>query len=327
MTRRYRKIIPAPVRRALGQAYTKGLKFRKDFSSVEATCKSLAPAMIKRSVRLRKAKPTVCAVFAGRNDDYVPDNEARVRAVIEWNSKVLCDEVIFIEWNPLSDRPLLSHALTRDYGNVRAYVVPPEMHEEICTNPRMKVLEYFAKNVGIRRAESDYICATNADILWDENVRRMRRLLDERLVFRTRRIELQWDGEPPTQRYLREPENRIEFRFGWRQELTYGCGDFTLAHRELWQRARGYDESLKGARINCDGRGLLQLLTLGGKPVHMGLHYHLYHGTSSAYGGNVSHGASFDYGADLPYQNADDWGLGDCLEEPLGERVWQLKRR
>ena len=156
----------------------------------------------------------MCAVFAGRNDNFVPDNEARVRAMIEWNSKVLCDEVIFVEWNPLPDRPLLSLALIRDYPNVRCYVVSPEIHEQICADPRMPVMEYFAKNVGIRRAQSEYICATNSDILWDENVKRMAWFLNERLVFRTRRKELRWEGSPPTQEYLRDPGKIIEYRFG-----------------------------------------------------------------------------------------------------------------
>lgn len=322
-----RKATPDPLRKIIGQAVSKSVMLHRDSASVRETWKNLAPVVLSNATRLLARRPTVCAVFAGRNDDYVPDNEARIRACIEWNSKVLCDEVIFVEWNPLPGRPLLSPALTADYPNVRAFVVPPEIHERICDNPRMPVMEYFAKNVGIRRAESDYICATNADILWDKNVRRMSWLLDEHLVFRTRRIELRWDGEPPTQKYLRDPRNRIDYKFGWRQDLPFGSGDFTLAHRDLWHKAGGYDESLKNSRISCDGRGLLQLLALGGKAAHMGYHYHLYHETSTGGKGNVSHGEVFEYWQNLPYENPPGWGLGDCADEPLAERVWVLKQR
>jgi hypothetical protein len=323
-----RKLMPNRLRRVIGRAVSKGVELNRDAKSVKATVKNVAPVVLTRSFRLGlRRKPTVCAVFAGRNDDYVPDNEARVRALIEWNSKVMCDEFIFVEWNPLEDRPLLSLSLTRDYPQLSAYVVPRELHEQVSTNASMPVMEYFAKNVAIRRTNADYICATNADILWDRNVRRMRPILDERLVFLTRRIELRWDGQTPTQEYLRDPQNRIEYRDGWRQALAYGCGDFTLAHRDLWHRARGYDESMKSERISCDGRGLLQLLKLGGKQVHMGYHYHLFHGTSSVASGNKSHGEIFKYWENLPYENPPNWGLGDCEEEPLAERVWKLVRR
>jgi hypothetical protein len=326
MREQLKKAMPGALRRRLGRAVSESVMLYRDSVSVRDTLRSLAPVALKSGLTLRSylRKPTVCAVFAGRNDDYVPDNEARIRAVIEWNTKVLCDEVVFVEWNPLPDRPLLSPDLTRDYPNLRCYVVPPEIHTRVCRNSRIPVMEYFAKNVGMRRAQSDYICATNADILWDENVRRIYKFLDPRVVFRTRRIELRWDGQPPTQKYLRDPANIIEYKFGWRQMLTYGCGDFTLAHRDLWHRARGYDESLMDSRLNCDGRGLLQLFEIGGKPAHMGFHYHLYHQTSSASSGNVSHGGSFEYWKNLPYANPETWGLGDCAEEPLAERVWKL---
>ncbi|HXM47116.1 MAG TPA: hypothetical protein VN956_04555 [Pyrinomonadaceae bacterium] len=322
-----RKIVPASIRKAAGRAISKSIMLYRDSVSVRNTVRNGAPVAFKKALTLRFRRPTVCAVFAGRNDDFVPDNEARIRSVIEWNSKVLCDEVIFVEWNPLPDRPLLSPALTKDYSNLRCYVVPREIHEEISVNPRMPVMEYFAKNVGIRRARSEFICATNSDILWDRNVRRMRWLLDRSLVFATRRKELRWDGSNPTQQYLRDPQNLIEYRFGWRQDLPYGSGDFTLAHKSLWHRARGYDESMKNERISCDGRGLLQLLAVGGRQVHMGFHYHLFHQTTSSGSGNVSHGQIFEYWKDLPYENPSDWGLGDCKEEMIADHVWKLSRR
>ena len=324
MSGRLPKVVPGRLRRLIGRGVSAGVTLHRDSAGVRRSLRHAAPAALAGVARRALRRPTVCAVFAGRNDDFVPDNEARVRAVVEWNSRVMCDEVVFVEWNPLPGRPLLSPQLTRDYPNLRCYVVPPEIHARVSTNARMPVMEYHAKNVGIRRALSEYVCATNSDILWDENVRRMRWLLGRRLVFRTRRVELRWDGTPPRQAYLRDPRNRIEYRDGWRQELAYGCGDFTLAHRELWHRARGYDESLTGERISCDGRGLMQLLALGGRPVQMGHHYHLFHGTSSVASGSRSHGEVFKYWENLPYENPPSWGLGDCAEEPVAERVWRL---
>lgn len=320
--RAIRSVLPGPVGRSLGRAVSAAYELNRDAASVKATVRSLAPVILKQAWRRRR--PTVCAVFAGRDDDYVPDNVERIRAVIDWNSKVLADEVIFVEWSPLPDRDLLSPKLARDYSNLRCFVVPPELHARVATNPRIPVMEYHAKNVGIRRARSDFICATNSDILWDSGVRRIRRLLDERLVFRTLRLELRWDGSTPRHEYLRDPRNQLEFRDGWKQVLDYGCGDFTLAHRSLWHRARGYDEALTAERISCDGRGLQQLLALGGRPVRLGRHYHLFHETTSSAAGNVTHGRVFEYWRDLPYENPPDWGFASCEQVEVAERVWVL---
>lgn len=325
-----RGLIPAGVRNFFGRMISTWVNFYRDSADLRETTKNLTPAVIANSFRFRRTQPTVTVVFTGRNDDYVADNEARIRAMIEWNSHIFRSEMIFVEWNPLPDRPLLSTSLTRDYPQLRAYVVPPEIHAQLCTNPKIVVMEEFGKNVGLRRATTEYACITNCYILWDEDMRRMLWGLNEKLVFRTRRIELRWNGEAVTKEYLSDPRNRGEYRRGWRQELCYACGDFVLAPTKLWHRGRGYDESLRDVRINADGRGLMQLLKIGGKSAHMGHHYHIFHGASSSQHGEYTKedrfGATFPYWENLPFENPPTWGLGDCREELIAERVWMLRR-
>ena len=337
MRKTLRRVTPKPLHKVIGKTISETNMLYRDSANVRRTARNLAPALLNKTLKLDFKRPKVSVVFVGRNDDFVADNEARVRAMIEWNSQILCDEMIFVEWNPIMDRPFLSLGLTRDYPHLRAYVVHPEIHAQLCDHPRMPVLEEFGKNVGIRRAKHEYICVTNCYIFWDQNVKRIARLLKRDSIFRTRRVELNWHGDPPTQSYLRDPKNRAEFRLGWKQELEYGCGDFTLAHRDLWHRARGYDESLRNQRVNCDGRGLHQLMTHGGKPMHLGLHYHLMHQSSTIFimeGREAhqsaiknAHGGPFEYWKNLPYHNTASWGLGDCEEQPLAERVWMIRRR
>src|SRR5260370_4817080 len=135
-----RRVMPARISRSIGSAVSKSVMLYRDSVRMRKTVRNAAAVVLTKALTLRFHHPTVCAVFAGRNDDFVPDNEARMRAVIEWNSKVLCDEIIFGEWNPLPDRPLLSPALTKDYSNLSCYVVPREIHEEISVNTRMPVM-------------------------------------------------------------------------------------------------------------------------------------------------------------------------------------------
>src|ERR687883_1324633 len=94
--------------------------------------------------RLRAARtgtrPGVTAVVVGRNDDYMPDFRQRLEATVRWNHEHLADEVIFVEWNPPPERDLLAKELTRKFPFVRAYVVPPEIHDAVCHNPNIKLL-------------------------------------------------------------------------------------------------------------------------------------------------------------------------------------------
>jgi hypothetical protein len=275
---------------------------------------------------------TVCMVLAGRNDDYVPDNQNRLIETIAWNCKVLCDEVIFVEWNSPDGRPFLSLELAQRFTNLRAYVVEPVIHVAINENPRIPFMEYFAKNVGIRRAKSNYICCTNTDTPWDTDIKVFRRLLHPSLVFRTRRQDFEWDGSPLTIAALRDHRtwrvpywSKLEEKAFYKtQDPLYASGDFILAHRDLWSRATGYDESVRDRNFNCDGRGLQQLLKIGGKLVHRGTSYHMYHKNSSVVFGGDARGAAFDWRKGLPYKNPVNWGLRDYVENKIAERVWVL---
>jgi len=89
-------------------------------------------AALRREVNGRK--PSITAVVVGRNDDYMSDFADRLRATIAWNSNYLVQEVVFVEWNPPGDRELLSTDLVKQFDNLRAYVVAPEIRTVPCSN-------------------------------------------------------------------------------------------------------------------------------------------------------------------------------------------------
>src|SRR5262249_40519558 len=140
------------------------------------------------------ARPRITAVMVGRNDDYMADFAARLEATIEWNVRHLISEVIFVEWNPPPDRPLLADALAKRFDCLRGYVVPPEVHQAINRNPHLQLLEYHAKNVGIRRANSPWVLATNADAaLGMDTVNRILNAdLEPEVVWTAERIDIAW---------------------------------------------------------------------------------------------------------------------------------------
>jgi hypothetical protein len=268
------------------------------------------------------SRPSVTAVCVGRNDDYMPDFMQRLEATIEWNARHLADEVIFVEWNPPAGRPFLSTSLAERFPFFRGYVVAPEIHASINENRRVPLLEFHAKNVGIRRSKTDWIIATNADAAFGLDTVRtiLHTPLAEDVVWTTQRIDIPW----------REGRDRAMTMFDslrYRRISPYeplGTGEFAFASRQLWHRVRGYDESLARHRIGADMRGVAQMLAHGARTEKAGIVLHLAHPSSCSEGIRPHHGewATLE---GLPYENDENWGLADRTETEIAERVWLIK--
>jgi hypothetical protein len=249
------------------------------------------------------------------------DFRERLVATISWNVRYLVSEVVFVEWNPPPDRELLAHELTKKFECLRAYVVPADTHARICENQNIKLLEYHAKNVGIRRANADWILSTNADaaVGLDSVNKLLDTKLDDNLLWTAERWDIPW----------REDEQRHIGFWGslrYRRPIPYerlGTGEFSLASRELWHRARGFDEGMVRHRIGCDVRGTAQMIALGGTVRRVGTVLHLTHPTSCTENIQPHHG-ELATPEGVPYENGDDWGLGDAREVQLAERIWRL---
>ena len=267
-------------------------------------------------------RPGVAAVMVGRNDDYMSDFAERLHATVEWNTRYLVDEVVFVEWNPTPGRELLAYGLAERFPSLRAYVVPPEIHHRICENARVPLLEYHAKNVGLRRARSPWVLATNADAAlgFDTVNTILNTKLDPEVAWTAERVDIPWREDGQTSIGLL---GSLRFR----RFIPYdplGTGEFALASRELWHRTRGYDERMVRHRIGCDIRGTAQMLAHGARLRRAGTVLHLQHPTSCTEGIRPHHG-ELATAEGVPYQNPDSWGLGDRREVPLAERVWQLE--
>lgn len=274
-----------------------------------------------RAERNGGARPSVTAVVVGRNDDYMPDFKQRLEATISWNTRYLADEVIFVEWNPPPERGLLSESLAKRFPTLRAYVVAPEIHHSISENARVPLLEFHAKNVGIRRATTDWIVATNADAVFALDTVRtiLRTPLAEDVVWTTQRVDIPW-------REGRDKEMSLLDTLRYRRVIPYdplGTGEFAFASRNLWHRARGYDEALSRHRIGVDPRGVAQMLEHGARTQNAGTVLHLAHPTSCSEGVRPHHGewATLE---GLPYENRESWGLADRVETEIAERVWLI---
>lgn len=272
--------------------------------------------------RYNGSRPKVTAVVVGRNDDYMSDFAHRLRATIRWNLEYLASEVIFVEWNPPAERDLLSTDLVQNFANLRAYVVSREIHQELSVTPHIPVMEYHAKNVGIRRAATDWIVVTNADAAFAPDAARkiLETPLADDVVWVTQRIDIEWpEGRTSDMRFTDCLRQRRVIPF---HEL--GTGEFAFASRKLWETAKGYDESLVRHRIGVDKRGVAQMISRGGRSRKAGLVFHMTHPNSctEVEGKHQGEWATYD---DVPYENGPNWGLADREEVKITDRVWLLK--
>jgi len=125
-------------------------------------------------------------VVVGRNDNYGGDFSARLKATIDWNyNRVPGCELIYIEWNPILDRPSDTEWISQRYPNSKCYIVPQEIHQECCTNPKLPMMEYFAKNLGIREASNEWVFCINADVFLGLNTLKNMTQLNKDFVYGT----------------------------------------------------------------------------------------------------------------------------------------------
>jgi hypothetical protein len=303
-----------------------GLKYRLGQLQQRTT---YALRAVKALARLRmngSGHPVpIAAVMVGRNDDYQPNFAERLHATLEWNVRHLVDEVVFVEWNPPVDRELLSYKLAKCFPCLRAYVVPPEIHYSVCENPHVLLLEFHAKNVGIRRAQAPWIITTNADAAFglDTIICVRKPGVSDDAAWSAQRIDIDW---PADHRHGVTFANFLRYKrvIPW---TMWGAGEFHMASKRLWEQIRGYDEAKTAHRWACDARGTAQMIHHGADLKRAGVVLHLAHPTSTTEDNErqLHHGddATLD---NLPYLNPDNWGMRDYREVQIAERVWRLEQ-
>ena len=226
------------------------------------------------------ARPYVSVVIVGRNDDYGADFVTRINTFVrsldhQVRTKPELWELVIVEWNPMPGREGLADVIDRTKNlAVRVVTVPKDLHDS--TGSTAPVLEFHAKNVGIRRARGDFVLVANPDILFTQalidEINKQRLRTDT--VYRTDRYDFVTDGisdvkaadlipfaldrtfvvhamagqasvSVPIDRDQREwrklPTSQTEPDI-WH---TNGCGDFMLAARETFFTVRGLYETIQ----------------------------------------------------------------------------------
>ncbi len=142
-------------------------------------------------------------VMVGRNDNYGGDFAERLlrclRNTVDGLDRArIRAEVIFVNYNPLPE-PKIEDFITwpssTDHVSMCVLTIPPSVHGEMVKSgvrKNLPVLEYVAKNAGIRRAEGEYVLCMNPDILIPEEFfTQFKGLVKKNCYYRTNRYDFQ----------------------------------------------------------------------------------------------------------------------------------------
>jgi len=201
----------------------------------------------------------IASVMFSRNDGFKDDK----RCLMHFLSCLeTFDEIIYIDWNSDDKNGSLLWKLDQHIpktGKIKHFIIPPDAVKQIVSHPdSFQVNETITRNIGIRRAESDWIVNTNIDIIppsrkeltsFIENANKntfytISRREAPLSIFDKYSFD-QW------KEFYNELASTIPSRNfpacvtpNDRYSLINSCGDFQLAHKDLWLNIKGFEEQM-----------------------------------------------------------------------------------
>jgi hypothetical protein len=293
---------------------------------------------------VNEPEPYLSIVLTGRNDNHGGDFNERFFRALRFNRELLDAagldyELVFVEWAPLRDRPYLAELLIEqmpDPARLTVYIVDPRYQDAFVQNPKLRFMEFVAKNVGIRRAQGAFILTTNTDIFLSAGVveRLAGRELEANTLYRAMRadVRLGTDLSHADWALLEDPRNHGPSK-PIRPPLYAGAtGDFLLLDRASYHRLRGFNEVYRCARIGIDANFLVKVYANGyritdiGAPVYHVNHVGSYRITKSLYRTSPADAPWGDerWHPSVVYENPESWGLEPAPCRELGARVYAL---
>lgn len=202
---------------------------------------------------------TVASVMFSRNDGFKDDK----RCIMHFLSCLeTFDEVIYIDWNSDEEEGSLLWRL-QDYiprtGKIKHFIIPPSIAKMLTPHPdAFQVNETITRNIGMRRATSDWIVNTNIDIIPPsrELIQSFLQKADPNTFYTLSRREGplsifdKYEAEQWKEMYEEMASTIPERHFPAMVSPTdhYSiincCGDFQLASRKLWYSIKGFEEQM-----------------------------------------------------------------------------------
>lgn len=146
-------------------------------------------------------KPYLSIVAASRNDDHGGNPLIRTQIFINTLARQceryrLPAELIIVDWNPVDGLAGLAAVLTLPahsrYCHARVLTVPSSLHQRLKYAEALPLFQMIAKNVGIRRAQGQFVLATNIDIIFSNELMQFiaKQSLDTQKLYRVDRNDI-----------------------------------------------------------------------------------------------------------------------------------------
>jgi FkbM family methyltransferase len=199
---------------------------------------------------------TACVVF-GRNDGYKEAERFKIHLTTLLET---FDEVIYVDWNSPTYSFLyeIIDELPKT-GRLKHYVIPPEYADMLTmNNPQAQVCNtVLSFNLGIRRTDAEWIVVSTTDIIppSKEVLNEFISKASKNTFYTLSRRDIEYDDVIANLNrlddYRKELDQTTEPRYfpakvtpNDNYSIFNCCGDFQLAHHNLWFKIRGYEEQM-----------------------------------------------------------------------------------
>src|SRR3989304_4319548 len=234
-------------------------------------------------------EPYLSIVLTGRNDDFGGDFNGRMFAAAEFNHRNLEDrdiahEYVLVEWNPVPGKRLLAELVGERFPWWRRDVVDPAWHAAPTPNPRLAFMEFFAKNVGVRRARGQFVLTTNTDVWFSRGVLAAlaRRRLEVKVLYRCVRVDLRREigYHQMSFEILEHPESVLRANLVTPPYYSNAAGGFFLLDRESYLSVGGFNEVFRQSKIHKDSNFCHHVVSAGYRAEVLGEVFHFDHESS-----------------------------------------------
>lgn len=264
----------------------------------------------------------------GRNDDHADNFANRLCNSVIQNIMLLKKyfdhdfEYLIIDWCSQGEL-LYQHEKVKvllQEENVKFIIISPEKVRDKFGHERF--YQFFAKNVGIRHAQGEWILNTNADNVFNKQL----------VIKLNKSISNDNDNEFYRTRWWMDVDNDLDIisikdcdegvHPSERGLAPIYSGDFLFAKKgTLIEKGKGYDEvNLKHktefAQAHMDGEILFNLRNNGVKPVMLDNYIsHISHERNSIYDYHYNRNG---------YENNDNWGFAELKEKHISKNITEL---
>lgn len=240
------------------------------------------------------------AVIVSRNDNY-GDNLVHRAAHCLLNASNTFDHVFYVDWKSAS------RSLTDEIENLPSNITTIKITRDTILKKwphsiNIPVVETIGRNIGIRaaiNAGAQWICSTNIDVIINPfSVSE----LDKDTLYTARRrnvpidrhiniTPVDWKAGSDLCNNIKESLSQAQIAAvngvgvwdaGDHWSLVVCCGDFQLAHADLWNIIRGFEEEMIG-RCYADSNLMKRPILIGKKTSILDAVdvFHLDHGSAS----------------------------------------------